>query len=147
MYWLGFLSEARQAGELDWRAIGGTWGVATSRLGEWQAEHELSPSLARVARAIDKSRAKNAGLLARYVAKYFVDARSHLGAVSERIARGGGVHYVVGNSTFYGVLVSTEELYAEMLAELGFRDVEVVTLRKRNSKKELFEFDVRAVAP
>ena len=32
MYWLGFLKDAKQAGELDWKAIGGTWGVATSRL-------------------------------------------------------------------------------------------------------------------
>ncbi|KAB2852491.1 MAG: site-specific DNA-methyltransferase, partial [Anaerolineae bacterium] len=32
MYWLGFLNEAREAGELDWEAIGGTWGIATSRL-------------------------------------------------------------------------------------------------------------------
>jgi hypothetical protein len=63
--------------------------------------------------------------------------------VSARIARGGRVDYVVGNSTFYGVLVPTERLYAELLAEHGFEDVRVVRLRKRNSKKELFEFDVR----
>ncbi len=30
MYWLGFLSDGRQAGEMDWQAIGGTWGCATS---------------------------------------------------------------------------------------------------------------------
>ena len=36
MYWLGFLSNGRAAGELDWQAIGGTWGIATSRLAEWQ---------------------------------------------------------------------------------------------------------------
>ena len=32
MYWLGILENARDTGELDWSAIGGTWGVATSRL-------------------------------------------------------------------------------------------------------------------
>ena len=36
MYWLGYLQNGREAGELDWQAIGGTWGVATSRLGKWQ---------------------------------------------------------------------------------------------------------------
>ena len=29
MYWLGYLKDASDAGELDWKAIGGTWGVAT----------------------------------------------------------------------------------------------------------------------
>lgn len=29
MYWLGYLSDGRAAGELDWKAIGGTWGCAT----------------------------------------------------------------------------------------------------------------------
>jgi hypothetical protein len=37
MYWLGYLSSGRQAGELDWQAIGGTWGVATSNLTTWEA--------------------------------------------------------------------------------------------------------------
>jgi hypothetical protein len=147
MYWLGYFQQAREAGELDWRAIGGTWGVATSRLGEWRAEAPLWPALSQVIEAIRASSAANAGLLANYVAKYFVDARQHLSAVTARIASGGRVHYVVGNSTFYGVLVSTELLYANLLRELGFRQVEVVPLRKRNSKRELFEFDVRAVAP
>jgi hypothetical protein len=32
-----------------------------------------------------------------------------------------------------------------MLNELGFSEVKVKTLRKRNSKKELFEFDVSGV--
>lgn len=38
MYWLGFLCDGRQAGELDWKAIGGTWGCATSNLTHWQPE-------------------------------------------------------------------------------------------------------------
>ncbi|HOU89954.1 MAG TPA: hypothetical protein PLU22_02860 [Polyangiaceae bacterium] len=35
LYWLGYLRDPGDAGELDWRAIGGTWGRATSRLGAW----------------------------------------------------------------------------------------------------------------
>ncbi len=145
MYWLGYLKQAREAGELDWRAIGGTWGVATSRLGDWRSERKLWPSLARVTAKIAASGAPNAELLSKYVAKYFVDARAHLTAGASKIERGGRVHYVVGNSTFYGVLVPTERLYAELLRELGFERVEIVRLRKRNSKRELYEFDVRGV--
>ena len=40
MYWLGFLDNGRAAGELDWSAIGGTWGVATSRLIDWERAGE-----------------------------------------------------------------------------------------------------------
>ena len=40
MYWLGYLKDGRQAGELDWQAIGGTWGCATSKLTGWQPPQE-----------------------------------------------------------------------------------------------------------
>ncbi len=41
MYWLGFLTDPSQAGELDWKAIGGTWGVATSRLTDWVPDESI----------------------------------------------------------------------------------------------------------
>ena len=43
--------------------------------------------------------------------------KSVLRAVSSRIAAGGRVHYIVGNSTFYGVLVPTERGLQELLKE------------------------------
>ena len=146
MYWTGHLREAREAGELDWLAIGGTWGVATSRLTDWAppSGQRLPKLLAGAVRAIERSAAANAALLGSYVAKYFHDLDGHVRAVSERIATGGRVHYIVGNSTFYGVLVPTERGLAQMLRDHGFRDVAVRVLRKRNSKKELFEYDVVA---
>ena len=52
------------------------------------------------------------------------------------------LHYIMGNSTFYGVLLSVEKLYAAMLEKLGFKAVHCRAIRKRNSKRELFEFDV-----
>ena len=54
------------------------------------------------------------------------------------------VHYIVGNSTFYGVLLPVERIYAAMFEQLGFEDIRCRAIRKRNSKKELFEFDVSA---
>jgi hypothetical protein len=149
MYWLGFLRAAPEAGELDWQAIGGTWGVATSRLAEWApAEPNLLPlALERALTQVRASGARNAGLLATYIAKYFYDIQTHLSAVASRIRPGGRVHYIVGNSTFYGVLIATEQVYAELLQRLGFRQVAIRVLRKRNSKRELFEYDVRAVWP
>jgi len=58
MYWLGYLSATSDAGELDWQAIGGTWGIATSRLKDWQPRSAYtSAHLRRVVQSIAKSSA------------------------------------------------------------------------------------------
>jgi DNA modification methylase len=144
MYWLGFLENGREAGELDWTAIGGTWGIATSRLMDWErpTEHFKSNQLDNVLDKISHADNKNGVVLANYVAKYFDDMWAHFQGLIPVLAPRAEVHYVVGNSTFYGSLVSTELLYAEMLTALGFEKVECKAIRKRNSKKELIEFDV-----
>jgi hypothetical protein len=64
--------------------------------------------------------------------------------VASAVAAGGEVHYIVGNSTFYGVVVPVDLLFKDMLHEAGFKDIKIVKIRKRNSKKELFEYDVSA---
>lgn len=146
MYWMGYLKEAREAGELDWRAIGGTWGVATSRLTRWQPSRAMEgETLATLLPRVAEASAKNGPLLARYLERYFEDMGRHLDALLPKLSAGARVHYVVGNSTFYGVLVPVERLFAEMMARRGLREVSVRTLRKRNSKKELYEFVVSAL--
>ncbi len=146
MYWLGFLNNGRDAGELDWSAIGGTWGVATSRLTDWEPPQEsfTHPLLDRSLSKIAHDGNKNGVLLAKYVSKYFSDAWEHLNSLSTVVRNGTELHYIVGNSTFYGVLLSVERIYAAMLEEVGFEGVRCNAIRKRNSKKELFEFDVSA---
>ena len=141
MYWLGYLELTSDAGELDWQAIGGTWGAATSRVAAWHSEHE-SP-LAELA-AITSKIARHSDVLARYVAKYFVDMLSHVNSLSQVVARGGQVHYVVGNSKFFDVLLPVERIFAEIFELCGFRAATVSTLRKRTSKPELFEYLVSA---
>jgi hypothetical protein len=149
MYWLGFLLNGRDAGELDWSAIGGTWGVATSRLLEWQPNgHRFeSTQLDGALEGIAHHANKSGRVLANYVAKYFDDMWMHFQGIRAVLAPGAEIHYIVGNSTFYGVLLPVEQLYAEMLARLGFEAIECRPIRKRNSKKELIEFDVVARWP
>ena len=149
MYWLGFLASGRDAGELDWTAIGGTWGIATSRLADWTRaarrfdDAALDAAVARIA-AHD---ARSGPILAAYVTKYADDVWRHLQSLRAVLSPGAAVHYVVGNSAFYGVLLPVERLYATMLERLGFTDVACRPLRKRNSKKALVEFDVTARWP
>ncbi len=149
MYWLGFLDGGRRAGELDWMTIGGTWGVATSRLLDWVRPTEAfrDPVLDAALSGIESHGRKSGRVLANYVAKYMVDIWAHFNSLVSVLGKDAEVHYIVGNSTFYGVLVSVERFYMAMLERLGFEDIECRAIRKRNSKKELFEFDVSARWP
>jgi hypothetical protein len=141
MYWLGYLEQPSDAGELDWQAIGGTWGLATSRVAAWRSKQQ-SP-LAELD-AITTKIARHSDVLSRYVAKYFVDMLLHVKSLSSVVARGGEVHYVVGNSKFFDVLLPVERIFAEIFELCGFRAAKVTTLRKRTSKVELFEYLVSA---
>jgi hypothetical protein len=142
MYWLGFLDDGRQAGELDWRAIGGTWGVATSKLTTWKPDGELDlPRLHPLVRKIEKQ----SPVLARYVERYFCDMDQHVQSVARVLARGGHAHYVIGNSKFFDVVVPAEKLFADLFARHGFARVQTRVLRRRTSKKELYEYLVSAV--
>lgn len=146
MYWLDFLRDGREAGELDWQAIGGTWGVATSNVAKWAPTNGSSvpfESFDSILAQIDvKSRT-----LSRYVQKYFHDMVGHINEALAVTKPGGRIHYIVGNSKFYDVMLPVEEIYAAMFAAAGFLDVSIKTIRKRTSKKELFEFVVSARKP
>jgi hypothetical protein len=146
MYWLGYLEGSRDAGELDWRAIGGTWGCATSNVAKWSPPPKASvpyDGFDRITAAI----AERSDVLARYVAKYFHDATLHVASLFDLMTRGGSVHYIVGNSKFYDVMLPVEAIYASIFESRGFRDAHFTTIRKRTSKKELFEFVVSASKP
>lgn len=145
MYWLGYLNEAREAGELDWQAIGGTWGIATSKLNAWQP-NGTSPAYPGF-NALIAQIAENSPLLANYVHKYFVDIAEHIRNLLPTLAPGARLFYIVGNSKFYHTLIPVEQIYAHLLGQLGCEEITVETLRKRNSKKELFEYVVSARKP
>ena len=145
MYWTKFLDSAREAGELDWKAIGGTWGIATSRLQDWKSNGlDLPESLKHVVSQILESKKQNALLMANYVWKYFHDMHLHLQNLRKSLKKGAVLSYIVGNSSFYGVQVHTEKLLEDSLENLGFTNIESKVIRKRNSKRELFEYCVYA---
>lgn len=147
MYWLRYLDQASDAGDLDWRAIGGTWGTATSRLSAWEpsVSTPVDNQLSQVSNLIVRDGGKNGPLLATYVRKYHHDMWQHFKSITNQVKPGGSVSYIIGNSTFYGHEVPAHEWYAEMLRALGYRDVAVEIIRKRNSNKALFEYDVSGV--
>jgi SAM-dependent methyltransferase len=143
MYWLGYLADGRAAGELDWRAIGGTWGCATSNVAKWEPPEPRPVPYAGFDAIVARIAARS-DVLARYVAKYFHDMDVHVAELAAVLAPGASVHYIVGNSKFYDVLVPVERIYAALLARHGLGDVGIATIRKRSSKRELFEYVVSA---
>lgn len=147
MYWMRLLDQPSMAGDLDWLAIGGTWGSATTKLNTWTSNVEtpMHADIEAVCAKISADGGKNGPLLANYVRRYFVDMWAHMQSAARHVQTGGTASYIVGNSTFYGHVVPAEQWYAVMMREAGFGQVKVTNIRKRNSKKELFEFDVSGI--
>lgn len=146
MYWLGFLKDGREAGELDWQAIGGTWGCATSNVGKWEPATATRVPYDGFESILEKI-AVRSPLLSRYVHKYFYDMVQHCNELFAVTATGGEIHYIVGNSKFYDVLLPVEEIFAALFQFVGFKEVQIKAIRKRSSKKELFEYVVSATKP
>jgi DNA methylase len=149
LYWLGYLTDGRQAGELDWTAIGGTWGTATSRVGRWEPpEPRVIPyePFQGILTSIAEN-GRNGPLLSRYVHKYFYDMVDHVDQLYAAMEPGAQAHYIVGNSKFYDTLLPVQDIYAEMFRARGFERIDVRAFRKRSSKKELFEYLVSATRP
>jgi len=145
MYWTKFIESAREAGEMDWQAIGGTWGIATSRLNNWIPEEQKLPALLyETVNNISKSESKNGKLLANYVLKYFHDMHLHLASLRQVLSNNAELHYIVGNSIFFGNMVDTAEIIAISMNSLGYKKVKYEMVRKRNCNKALFEYDVSA---
>ena len=144
MYWTDYLKTSEQAAALDWQTIGGTWGKATSLLATWESNGALPQYVYDIADKISAAKNKSAGLMARYVLKYFEDMLTHLTAVYSGLASGGRVFYIIGNSNFYSVTVPVERIYADIMQEIGFVNTKYEIVRKRNCNKQLYEFVVSA---
>lgn len=145
MYWTKFLADTKDAGELDWQAVGGTWGAATSRLAEWKPNLiNLPASLYDTVKNIQVLEEKNSTLLASYVFKYFHDMYGHLDSLKKILNDGARLNYIVGNSTFYGVRVDTERIFMDCLKLLDYKKTNAEIIRKRNCNKALYEYLITA---
>lgn len=80
--------------------------------------------------------------MANYVLKYFEDMRLHIQNLTDKLRTGAKIHYIVGNSSFYGILVPAEQILARFFRQQGFEEVKVAILRKRNCKSELYEYEI-----
>lgn len=145
MYWLKFLSTGEEAGELDWKAIGGTWGSATSKLHSWEQINPILPDrLISTCKKIEQGDKKNGKTMALYVKKFFDDMYLHLSSLRSHLNNNASINYILGNSSFYGNYVETDLIVEEILHSLGYKDIKSTIIRKRNSKSNLFEYNITA---
>src|SRR5439155_4048689 len=87
MYWLGYLESGKQAGELDWQAIGGTWGCATSKLLTWVPDTDCRVPYGGFETVVEQI-AQQSKVLGVYVAKYFQDIVQHIASLRTVLAPG-----------------------------------------------------------
>jgi len=145
LYFLDMFNNAKQASALDLKTIGGTWGVATSRLAKGVIEpvyEEIREILEPTIEAIRE----NDNLMANYVMKYFNLLAKQIVEMEKVIQKNTKVAYVVGNSEIKGVYVATDILLGKIFEalNLGYKTTQILRFRKRNSGVDLYETIVYA---
>lgn len=137
LFFFDFLRDAAAVGELETAAIGGTWGKATS---------VLMPGVEPVNELVGSLLAPYTGnitgsgpLMAHYVTKYFNDIYVHAAEIAQVCKAGARLAYVIGNSKFYDHHLPSDEILAKIFQHFGFALERIDRMRKRQSKKDLYE--------
>lgn len=148
LYLLGFMTTPKEAGQLDMRSIGGTWGTATSALMRGEVP-PVAPSVEKVVKSVVREIREADNLMANYVMKYFNLMAQHLENLNPLLAAKADLAYVVGCSRIKGVFVETDVLLGRLIEEMGFgfEVRRIQRMRKRNSGKDLHESVVFASRP
>ena len=77
--------------------------------------------------------------MASYVIKYFNDMYVHAGEMAKVCKAGARLAYVIGNSKFFDHPLPSDELLASIFAHFGFKIDGIERMRRRQSKKGLYE--------
>ncbi len=139
LFFMDIIDDRKEATELDLKAIGGTWGRATSNLQKdfLEPKKEIKEFLTYVEELRPKSL-----LMCNYATKYFNMMYDHILELKKVCKKGFKGVYVVGNSRLSGVEIYTEIILSKIFVKVGF-DLEVVHIyRKRGGKKKLYETGV-----
>ena len=74
-----------------------------------------------------------------YVIKYFNDIEQHIKSLKPFVRSGADLAYVIGNSKFYGIVLPSDEILADIFEAHGFHITSIERMRRRNSKSGLYE--------
>lgn len=79
-----------------------------------------------------------------YILKFFEDMFTHFSNLRNRLNDGAEINYILGNSSFYGNYVDTDNLIKDILYQLNYSEINSTIIRKRNCNKGLFEYKISA---
>jgi hypothetical protein len=139
LFFLNLVPDAAAVGELDYQAMGGTWGRATSALSR---PHEPeSPEVTRVMAPLLALLRAAHPLMANYAVRYFNDFWRHIRALGSVMASHARMAYVVGNSKLGGVDVPVADWLLSLFEAAGWRRIGqgIHAMRRRNSRAGLVE--------
>jgi len=139
LFFMDLIDDAKEATELDIKAIGGTWGRATSILMKDFLEPNVQ--IADLLNYITELKEKSL-LMCNYATKYFNMMHDHIRQLKNHINPGFKGVYVVGNSRLSGVEICTEVILGKIFEREGFIFDKVTVFRKRGGKKKLYETGV-----
>ena len=137
LFFFDFIGSARDVGQLETDAIGGTWGKATSVLSAGvKPKNEL---VAKLLKPYIRDIHNRGNLMAHYVTKYFNDLYDHAGEIEKVCEPRCRLAYVIGNSKFYDSPLPSDEILAGIFGHFGFSLDRIDKMRKRQSKSGLHE--------
>jgi hypothetical protein len=148
LYFLDFMTTAKEASNLDKCTIGGTWGTATSELAKGTFE-PVNQAVAEVVLPVSSEIRERDNLMANYVVHYFNRLAIQIMELERVVSPSARVAYVVGNSWIKDVYIETDVMLGEIFDRLGigYKTAEIHRFRRRHSGKRLFESIVYARKP
>ncbi|ACK73145.1 conserved hypothetical protein [Gloeothece citriformis PCC 7424] len=136
LHFMEILENITQATEIDLKAIGGTWGRATSILQKDLifVPEEIKPYLSYYPELKEQNL-----LMCNYATKYFIDLWRHIKSLKAVVSSKFQGVYVVGNSRLANVEIFTEVILSQLFQHEGFEVEKIMSFRKRGGKKRLYE--------
>jgi hypothetical protein len=139
LFFLDLVPNAAAVGEIEWQAMGGTWGRATSAL---QRPHVPdTPEVAGLMAPLLPALRAAHPLMANYGVRYFNDLWLHVRALDGVMARHARLAYVIGNCKLGGVEIPVAEWLLRLFELAGWRAMGqgIHHMRRRNSRSGLVE--------
>lgn len=137
LFFLDIISDAKMATDIDLKAIGGTWGKATSNL--QKKPLEINNDIKDIIFPIAESISKQSLLMSNYAINYFNMMHNHVKSLRKVINIKFKGTYVVGNSRLVGNDVYTDILLSKIFQREGYSVDDIKIFRKRGGKKALYE--------
>ena len=148
MFWLDFVSEAADLRQLETGSFGKFWQTvrAEPQIPLAFSYPELEEKLAELRSLHPEKGAYGGAGWANYAASYFNDCARFCEVTARVMAPSGLVVVVIGNNILQGVEFRTDEFFAHIAEQYGFRVQELHRVRKKRTGSSIINSSVRVGA-